>query len=125
MELRDKVVVVTGGASGIGRAMCRCFAAERPRSIVVSDLNADGAKTVADEIGGLAVGGDVSVEADVIHIVESANDAYGPIDLFCSNAGVGTLGGVEVSDEDWTNSWRVNVMAHVFAARAVLPQMLA
>src|SRR5262245_19073805 len=125
MELRDKVVIVTGGASGIGSAMCRKFAAEGPRGIVVSDLDAAGAKMVADEIGGLAVGGDVAVEADVIHVVESANDTYGPIDLFCSNAGVGTLGGVDVADEDWTNAWRVNVMAHVFAARAVLPQMLA
>ncbi|HWQ36821.1 MAG TPA: SDR family oxidoreductase [Blastocatellia bacterium] len=126
MELRDKVIVVTGGAHGIGRALCRRFASEKPRGIVVADLDGDGAAQVAGEIGGLAVKTDVGNEADIIRLVKQANDAYGAIDLFCSNAGIGgAQGGAEVANEVWQQIWEVNVMAHVFAARAVLPQMLA
>jgi NAD(P)-dependent dehydrogenase (short-subunit alcohol dehydrogenase family) len=126
MKLQDKVVVVTGGANGIGRALCRRFAAEGARGVVVADLDADGAAQVAKEIGGLAVTTDVSVEADVIRLVERATAAYGPLDLFCSNAGIaGVAGGVEVPNADWQRIWEVNVLAHVYAARAVLPGMLA
>lgn len=126
MELKDKVIVVTGGANGIGRALCRRFAAEKPKAIVVADLNADGAAQVASEIGGLAVRANVGVEADIINLVQQATDAYGRIDLFCSNAGIGGKpGGAEVANEDWQLIWEVNVMSHVFAARAVLPAMLA
>ncbi|HZS09690.1 MAG TPA: SDR family oxidoreductase [Blastocatellia bacterium] len=126
MKLQDKVVVVTGGASGIGRALCRRFAAEGPKAIVVSDLNGDGARQVAEEIGGMAVRTDVSSEADVINLVRQVTDAYGRIDLFCSNAGIGGKpGGIEVPNEAWQQIWEVNVMAHVYAARAVLPGMLA
>src|SRR5687768_1488350 len=125
MELRDKVVVVTGGANGIGAALCRRFAQEQPKGIVVADRDADGAVAVAAEIGGLAVSTDVSVEADVVALVAKAEETYGPVDLFCSNAGIFTGGGVEATDEDWQRIWQINVMAHVFAARAVLPSMLA
>jgi NAD(P)-dependent dehydrogenase (short-subunit alcohol dehydrogenase family) len=125
MQLRDKVVVVTGGANGIGRALCRRFAAEDARGVVVADLDADGARRVAEEIGGQAVAADVSVEADLVRLVERATAAYGPVDLFCSNAGIAVEGGVEVPDEAWRHIWDVNVMAHVYAARAVLPGMLA
>jgi len=125
MELRDKVIVVTGGASGIGAALCRRFAAERARGLVVADRDADGAEQVAAEVGGLAVTVDVAAEADVIRLVETATARFGPIDLFCSNAGTGTAGGVDASDADWQRTWDVNVMAHVYAARAVLPGMLA
>src|SRR5262245_38598511 len=126
MKLQGKVVVVTGGASGIGRALCRRFAAEGARGVVVADLDADGARSVADAVGGLAVRADVGVAAEVIQLVERATAAYGPVDLFCSNAGiVGMEGGVEVTDAGWQHIWRVNVMAHVYAARAVLPAMLA
>jgi NAD(P)-dependent dehydrogenase (short-subunit alcohol dehydrogenase family) len=125
VELRDKVVVVTGGASGIGAAMSRRFAAEGARAVVVADLDADRAKAVADEIGGTAVSTDVAVEADVEALVAAATDAHGPIDLFCSNAGLGGGGGIEVPDEEWLRVWRVNTMAHLYAARAVLPGMLA
>jgi NAD(P)-dependent dehydrogenase (short-subunit alcohol dehydrogenase family) len=125
MQLQDKVVVVTGGASGIGRALCHRFGAEGARGVVVSDLNADGAKRVAEEIGGLAVRTDVGVEADLVSLVKIATDTYGPIDLFCSNAGMALEGGIEVPDAAWRRIWDVNVMAHIYAARAVLPGMLA
>lgn len=125
MELRDKVIVVTGGANGIGAALCRRFAAEGARGLVVADRDADGAGRVAAEVGGLAVTVDVAREADVIRLVDAATERFGPIDLFCSNAGIGTAGGVEASDADWQRTWGVNVMAHVYAARAVLPGMLA
>jgi len=126
MDLTDKVIVVTGGANGIGRALCRRFAAAAARGVVVADVDTNGARQVADQIGGLAVPTDVRVEADVVRLVDKATAAYGPIDLFCSNAGItGDPGGVEVSNESWQRTWEINVMAHVYAARAVLPAMLA
>src|SRR6266540_3031714 len=125
MNLQDKVVVVTGGANGIGRALCRRFAAEGARGVVVSDIDFDAARKVADEINGLAVKTDVASEADVIALVAKAKEAFGPIDLFCSNAGIGGVPGFEeVSNEDWRRIWEINVMAHIYAARAALPQML-
>ncbi len=124
MQLTDKVVVVTGGANGIGRAMCCRFAAEKPKVVVVADLQAAAAKQVADEIHGMAVETNVARESDVVRLVEQVTAKYGRIDLFCSNAGTGTSGGVEVTDAKWQREWEVNVMAHVYAARAVLPQML-
>jgi NAD(P)-dependent dehydrogenase (short-subunit alcohol dehydrogenase family) len=125
MELAGKVVVVTGGANGIGRALCRRFAGEGAAAVVVADLDADGAAAVAGEVGGLAVTTDVAVEADVVHLVDKATDAFGPIDLFCANAGIAVGGGAEATDEDWQRSWTVNLMAHVYAARALLPGWLA
>ncbi|MGH9037616.1 MAG: SDR family oxidoreductase [Acidimicrobiia bacterium] len=132
MKLAGSVAVVTGGASGIGRALCRRFAAEGA-SVVVADLDGAGAATVAAEVGGKAVATDVSVEADVVHLVDEALDTHGRIDLFCSNAGIlwgerpadpEAVLGVEATDEGWARIWRVNVMAHVYGARAVLPPML-
>ena len=125
MELRDTVVVVTGGASGIGAALSRRFAAEGARAVVVADLDADGAQRVAGEIGGTAVSTNVANEADVQALVERTVEAHGPIDLFCSNAGIGGGGGIEVPDEQWLRTWQVNTMAHLYAARAVLPGMIA
>lgn len=124
MELSDKVIVVTGGANGIGRALCLRFAAEGARAIVVADVDAEGAGRVAEAIGGLAVPTDVSVEAAAKRLVARAMEAYGPIDLFCSNAGIGAAGGVDAPNEVWQRIWNVNLMAHVYAARAVLPGML-
>jgi NAD(P)-dependent dehydrogenase (short-subunit alcohol dehydrogenase family) len=125
MNLQEKVVVVTGGANGIGRALCRRFAAEGARGVVVSDIDFDGARKVADEINGLAVKTDVASEVDIMTLVAKANEAFGPIDLFCSNAGIGGVPGLEqVSTEDWGRIWQINVMAHIYAARAALPQML-
>ena len=119
-------MVVTGGANGIGRALCRRFAAEGARGVVVADLDREGAEMVAKEISGFAVPTDVSSEADIIRLVAQTIEAHGPIDLFCSNAGIGGVaGGVEVSNDVWQQIWDVNVMAHIYAARAVLPGMLA
>jgi NAD(P)-dependent dehydrogenase (short-subunit alcohol dehydrogenase family) len=125
MDVAGAVVVVTGGGNGIGRALCRRLAAEGAAGVVVSDLEGAAAGAVADEIGGLGVTTDVAVEADVQRLVAVAADTYGPIDLFCANAGIGVLGGVEVPDEQWNRIWAVNVMAHVYAARALLPDWLA
>ena len=125
MKLKDKVVVVTGGANGIGRALCRRFAAEGARGVVVADVEAEAAQAVASEIGGIAVETDVRREEDVARAAARATEAYGPIDLFCSNAGIGVPGGVEASDDDWQRIWEINVRAHIYAARAVLPAMLA
>ncbi len=125
MDVRDKVVVVTGGGSGIGKALCHRFAAEGARAVVVADLNETLATEVAAEIGGLAVRTDVGVERDLQQLVELTNSKLGPIDLFCSNAGIILMGGAETSDKDWQRIWDVNVMSHVYAARAVLPGMIA
>jgi NAD(P)-dependent dehydrogenase (short-subunit alcohol dehydrogenase family) len=124
MKIAEKHVVVTGGASGIGRALCRRFADLGARAVVVADLDADGTKTVASEVGGLAVPTDVADEAAVKGLVAAALDAHGPIDLFCSNAGIFVGGGEEVPNADWQRIWEINVMSHVYAARAVLPSML-
>ena len=124
MQLKDKVAVVTGGANGIGLALCRRFAAEGARGVVVADCDGAGAKAAADEIGGLAVSVDVGDEADVRRLVDEATRKFGQIDLFCSNAGIATGGGAEAPDAEWQRIWEINLMAHVYAARAVLPAML-
>ena len=132
MELKDRVTVVTGGASGIGAAVCRRFAAEGARGVVVADLDGAGAERVAAEFDGLGVATDVSDEAQVRRLIEQAERRFGPVDLFFSNAGIGAgvgsgdgTGGPFASNEDWQRSWDVNVMPHVYAARALLPAMLA
>jgi NAD(P)-dependent dehydrogenase (short-subunit alcohol dehydrogenase family) len=125
VELRDRHAVITGAASGIGAALARAFAAEGAR-VVVADLDGNGADAVAREIGGTARRADVSSQHEVAALVAAAEDAYGPIDLFFSNAGVPGPGGgpVEVDPAAWQQTWDVNVLAHVWAARAVLPGML-
>jgi NAD(P)-dependent dehydrogenase (short-subunit alcohol dehydrogenase family) len=125
MQVSGKVVVVTGGANGIGRALCQRFAAEGARAVVIVDLDGARAVEVSQAIGALAEPADVAREADLQRVVRSVLDKFGSIDLFCSNAGVGRDGGMEASDSAWESSWLVNVMAHVYAARAVLPSMLA
>jgi NAD(P)-dependent dehydrogenase (short-subunit alcohol dehydrogenase family) len=125
MVVKDKVVVVTGGANGIGRALCQRFAREGARAVVVADRER-AAEDVARDVGGVAVLGDVGVESDVARIVSTAVDTFGRVDLFCSNAGMSVRGSLETTtDADWQRIWHVNVMAHVYAARAVLPVMLA
>jgi NAD(P)-dependent dehydrogenase (short-subunit alcohol dehydrogenase family) len=125
MDLAGKHAVVTGGASGIGRALVRRFAQEGARAVVVADFNLEGAQAVAEEVGGMAVHIDAGREADIQALISSSTEAHGPIDLFVSNAGVpGAMGGPEAPDDDWDQSWRVNVMAHVWASRALVPEML-
>ena len=125
MELSNRHVVVTGGAGGIGRALVRRFDAEGARALVVADRDLEGARTIADQVGGLAVQLDAGREDSVRSLIAEAGSAFGPIDVFISNAGVpGAMGGPEAADEAWDEAWRVNVMAHVWASRALVPEML-
>jgi NAD(P)-dependent dehydrogenase (short-subunit alcohol dehydrogenase family) len=124
MKLNGKVVVVTGGGNGIGRALCRRFAAASAKAIVVADVNGAAARQVADEIGGTAISTDVSREGDVVALVAQTIARHGAIDLFCSNAGIAVNGDEHTPDAEWSRCWNVNVMAHVYAARAVIPHML-
>jgi len=125
MRIEGKTCVVTGAASGIGRALARRFKAEGAKAIAIADLQEAPLKTVADELGALAVVTDVAKEADIKRLVERTEAKYGPIDVFCSNAGIARIGGEEAPDEEWRLNWDIHVMAHVFAARAVVPQMVA
>jgi NAD(P)-dependent dehydrogenase (short-subunit alcohol dehydrogenase family) len=125
MKVQDKVVVVTGGGNGIGRALCRRFAAEGARAVIVADIEPEAARKVAAEICGWDFTVNVASESDIQMLVDEVLKRYGPIDLFCSNAGVGVEGDCCAPDRDWLRSWEVNVMGHVYAARVVLPGMLA
>jgi NAD(P)-dependent dehydrogenase (short-subunit alcohol dehydrogenase family) len=125
MKLQDKVVVVTGGGHGIGRALCRRFAAEGARTVVVADIDHEAARKVAAEIGCCDFAVNVASESEVQLLVDDVLKKHGQIDLFCSNAGIGVDGGCDVPDRNWQRIWEINVMAHVYAARAVLPGMLA
>lgn len=127
MKLKDKVAVVTGGASGIGEALCRKFHDEGAEAVVVVDINDQGSKRVADAVGGLAITADVSKEGDILDVVSKTQEAYGRIDLFCSNAGIGTGDrghAASATNAEWQRIWSINVMAHIYAARAVLPKMI-
>jgi NAD(P)-dependent dehydrogenase (short-subunit alcohol dehydrogenase family) len=124
MEVTGKVIVVTGAASGIGRGLCLRFFREGAKAIVAADVNEAGAKAVTDEIKGEAVLCDVSREEDIIRLVKFVQDRHGRIDIFCSNAGILALGGYEVDNKTWQRIWEINVLSHVFAARAVLPGMI-
>jgi len=123
VDIRGRVVVVTGGGGGIGGALCRRFASDGAEHVVVSDVDRRSAEKVAAEIGGTAVRADVTVESDVAQLVGGTLEAHGRIDLYCSNAGIAFGGGPEASDQAWQQSWDLHVMAHVYAARALLPGM--
>jgi NAD(P)-dependent dehydrogenase (short-subunit alcohol dehydrogenase family) len=132
MDVRDKIVVITGAASGIGRALAARFVREQARHVVVTDLDEVGAERVASQLGPSASARrlDVTDENAVATLVADVEAAHGPIDLYCSNAGVLPIdpdpaNAASAPTEAWDLAWRVNVMAHVFAARAVLPSMIA
>ena len=125
MQLKDKIIVITGAAGGIGRAMAHRFHREGARLIVCSDVNGAGAKSVAEEVGGVGFETNVAKESDIQALIDTVEADQGPIDLFCSNAGVGARGGAEVANTDWQHIWDINVMAHVWAARHLVPRMIA
>ncbi|MEQ8294771.1 MAG: SDR family oxidoreductase [Roseovarius sp.] len=126
MHLNDKTAIVTGGARGIGAAMARRFAAEGAR-VVVADLDGAAARATAATFGGMGLACDVTKESDIQQLVQTTEAEYGPVDLFCSNAGL-ALGepthAASAGNADWTRAWEVHVMAHVYAARALLPGMI-
>ena len=123
MELRDRVAVVTGGASGIGRAMALAFAEEGARGVVVADLDGEGAERVAGEIGSSAIGlaCDVIDDAQIGAVIDRARDAFGEIDLFCANAGIALGVDLDAPLEQWDRVWQVNTRAHLLAARRLVP----
>jgi NAD(P)-dependent dehydrogenase (short-subunit alcohol dehydrogenase family) len=131
MQVSGKTVVVTGGANGIGRALCESFHRAGAAKIVVADIDSAAARVVAASVDGAAFKCDVGKENDILHLIDETERLFGPIALFCSNAGIG--GGFDPlsenaggsSDEPWSRSWAVHVMAHVYAARHLIPRMKA
>lgn len=124
MDAAGRVIVVTGGAKGIGRALASRFASAGAEAVIVADLDFDGASSVARDIGATAIRCDVSREPDVKQLVDRVEADHGRIDIFCSNAGIAVGGGPEASNEEWQRIWEVNLMSHVFVARHALPGML-
>jgi NAD(P)-dependent dehydrogenase (short-subunit alcohol dehydrogenase family) len=124
MKIQDKIVVVTGAASGIGRALAHRFIQEGAKRVVIADIDAAGLARVAEETGAEAVRTDVSQEAQIQNLIWHAEEKVGPIDMFCSNAGIGLDGGPEVPDSGWQRIWNINVMAHIWASRVLVPLMI-
>lgn len=125
MELKDKVVVITGGSGGIGRAMAKAFLAEGAKAVMLADLSEAAVMAAAKEIGCDGMACDVTQESQVQDLVKRTVDKYGPIDLFCSNAGAGGTGVLtDAANEVWQKQWELHVMSHLYAARAVLPSMI-
>ena len=125
MELKDKIIVVTGAGAGIGRALCVAFAAQGAKAIACVDIDMARAEETATLVNGMPFKVDVAQEDEIAAMIAQVEDELGPIDLFCSNAGVLTEGGVEASNTDWQRLWDINVMAHVWAARHLVPRMAA
>jgi NAD(P)-dependent dehydrogenase (short-subunit alcohol dehydrogenase family) len=126
MQLTGAVAVVTGGGGGIGAALVRRFVAEGAAGVVVGDVDIAAANALAQEVGPvvLAVAADAAIEDDTVRLLEAAEERFGPVDLFCVNAGIFTPGGAEVADDAWDRIWRVNVMSHVHAARHYVPRVV-
>ncbi|GAA6177187.1 SDR family oxidoreductase [Sulfitobacter pacificus] len=125
MEIKDKICVVTGAASGIGKALCMAFAKAGARQVVCVDMNGDGAGETAEAVGGAAYTVDVADEAQIKAMIDNVERDIGPIDLYWSNAGIAVGGGMETPNSEWQRTWDINVMAHVWAARHLVPLMAA
>ena len=125
MELRDKILVITGGSGGIGKAMARAFLREGAKAVMLADLNEGLVKQAAAEIGCDGMACDVTNETQIAALVETTETKHGPIDVFCSNAGAGGSGLLTDAHNDvWQRQWELHVMAHLYAARAVIPGMI-
>jgi NAD(P)-dependent dehydrogenase (short-subunit alcohol dehydrogenase family) len=124
MQVKGKIVAITGGGNGIGRALARRFAQEGAKHVAVADLVESAAQQVAHEIGGLGMRVDVTREPELEQFIDLIESRHGPIDLFCSNAGVARGGGLETSNDVWRHVMDVNLMAHVYAARLLVPRMV-
>lgn len=125
MEIKDKICVVTGAASGIGKALCIAFAEAGAKQVVCVDRNGEGATETAEAVGGTAFTVDVSDEGQIKDMIDAVERDIGPIDLYWSNAGIAVGGGMDTPNEDWQRTWDINVMAHVWAARHLVPLMKA
>jgi len=130
MDVKDKVVLVTGGGNGIGRALCEKFFREKAKAIAVVDIDGDMAREVAAGIGGISITADISQEVDVVRAINETQASAGPIDIYCSNAGIlredpDVNSMTSCPNDQWQASWEINVMAHVYAARALMPAMTA
>jgi NAD(P)-dependent dehydrogenase (short-subunit alcohol dehydrogenase family) len=130
MKVAGKVIVVTGGAAGIGRALAARFIAEGARHVAIVDIDGDKVTEAARALGCAGLQADVSLEAQIQSVIAATEAVAGPIDLFCSNAGIGDVdpdfaNAASAPNEMWARDWAVHVMAHVYAARALLPQMIA
>ena len=124
MDVKDKVIVITGGASGIGAAMGRKFAACGAKQVVLADMNLELATQVAGEINGIAKQVDVGSDSEICQLIDQTETEVGPIDLFCSNAGIGYGGLIDTPDDAWERVMQVNTMSHVYAARHLIPRMI-
>lgn len=125
MDLKDKVIVVTGGGSGIGAALARRFATDGPAGLVIADIDLGAATEVAEETGGVAILADVSDPEANEYLILGAEERFGPIDLFCANAGIGMVGDEQSDPSTWDRMWGINVMSHVHAARHLIPGWVA
>ncbi len=124
MDPRDKTIVVTGAGSGIGRCLVQRFVAAGAKSVIAADINVESAEQTAKSFGAIAMATDVSREGEIVRLIEFTESEYGPVDLFCSNAGIATGSSEQAANNEWQLSWDVNVMAHVFAARHLVPRMI-
>jgi NAD(P)-dependent dehydrogenase (short-subunit alcohol dehydrogenase family) len=126
MKIKDKIILVTGGANGIGKGLCERFHAGGAEKIVVTDIDEANANAVANDVNGVAYRLNVANEAEVQTVVNDVLEKFGRIDLVVSNAGIGgDAGCLEVSNESWQNIWEINVLSHLYLSRAVFPSMLS
>ncbi|MDA7692744.1 SDR family oxidoreductase [Alphaproteobacteria bacterium] len=122
MEIRNKVIVITGGAGGIGLAIAKTFLSEDPKVIILADIKFDHANLKNKKV--IYKKCNISIELEVNNLIDEINHDFGLIDIFCSNAGILTLGDEQSSNEDWNKNWNLHVMAHVFAAKKLIPDMI-
>lgn len=124
MQIKNRIVVVTGAAGGIGRALALCFHKAGAKRVICADIDGEGAAATARDCGGIGRQVNVAVEREIEALIKDVEAQEGPIDLFCSNAGISVPGGPEVPNDDWQRIWDINVMAHVYAARHLAPRMV-